>query len=53
MKVAIIGYGHVGKATHHLFNNALLYDVIKRDAGKWATKEEVNNWETHVFVGVV
>ena len=42
MKIAIIGYGHVGKAMHHLFPNALLYDVIKNDDIKWATKDEVN-----------
>ena len=29
MKVGIVGYGHVGKAMHNLFKDAVLYDKYK------------------------
>lgn len=40
MKVSIVGYGHVGKAMHALFQEAYIYDI---DTG---TKEEVNHCDT-------
>ncbi|MBO6073016.1 hypothetical protein J6P59_05360 [bacterium] len=42
MKVAIIGYGHVGKAMHNLFKGALLYDVKAMEKVKLASKQEIN-----------
>lgn len=39
MKVAIIGYGWVGKAMKELFPDAWIYDIVHPE---WATKEEVN-----------
>ena len=43
MKVAIIGYGYVGKAYHKIFKEAVLYDPYNSDSGFGsATKEQVN-----------
>ena len=39
-KVAIIGYGYVGKAMHKIFPDALLYDLMA-DV-KFATREQIN-----------
>ena len=30
MKIGIIGYGHVGKAMHQLFQDAKIYDKYKK-----------------------
>lgn len=43
MKVAIIGYGHVGKAMHNLFKDALIYDVKQMEGIKLASKQEIND----------
>lgn len=43
-KVAIIGYGYVGKAYHKVFPDALIYDNRGTHANEppWATKEQIN-----------
>lgn len=46
MKIGIVGYGHVGKAMHELFRNAIIYDI-----NGTGSKEEINQCET-VFVCV-
>ena len=47
MKIGIIGYGHVGKAMHKIFKNAIIYDInLKKD-----TKEEINNSDV-IFICV-
>lgn len=40
-KVAIVGYGHVGKAYHNVFPEAIIYDPYQPE-GKDTTKEQVN-----------
>lgn len=47
MKIGIVGYGHVGKAMHGLFKNAILYDKCLHIG----SKEEINSCDT-VFVCV-
>jgi UDPglucose 6-dehydrogenase len=47
MKIGIIGYGHVGKAMHKLFTNAVIYD-LKEFSNE---KEKINECEA-VFVCV-
>ena len=42
MKVAIIGYGVVGRAYHKVFPEAIIYDPFVKE-GKSTTKEDVNN----------
>lgn len=49
MKVAIIGYGFVGKAMHKLFPAAKIYDPGFKDVS--STKEEINECEA-VFICV-
>jgi len=39
MKIGIIGYGHVGKAMHKLFTNAVIYDPKEFPDGKEKTNE--------------
>jgi len=46
MKIGIVGYGHVGKAMHELFRNAIIYDI-----NGIGSKEEINQCDT-VFVCV-
>lgn len=43
-KVAIIGYGYVGKAMHKIFPDALLYDTKARVDGEdiFTTQEQIN-----------
>jgi len=41
MKIAIIGYGYVGRAYHKIFKDAIIYDPFVKDL-KTASKEEVN-----------
>ena len=45
-KVAIIGYGYVGKAMHKIFPDALLYDIalspLVGNGMEYATKEQIN-----------
>ena len=43
MKVAIIGYGHVGKAMHNLFKDAMIYDIKQMEGIKFASKQEIND----------
>lgn len=38
MKIGIVGYGHVGSAMHHLFNDAIIYDKYK----ELGSKTEIN-----------
>ena len=38
MKIGIVGYGHVGKAMHELFTNAVIYDKFLNIG----TQEEIN-----------
>ncbi len=47
MKIGIVGYGHVGKAMHKLFANAVIYDTN----GRADTKDEINTCDA-VFVCV-
>jgi len=46
MKIGIVGYGHVGKAMHELFKNAIIYDI-----NGIGSKEEINKCDA-VFVCV-
>jgi len=46
MKIGIVGYGHVGKAMHELFKNAIIYDI-----NGIGSKEEINLCDV-VFVCV-
>ena len=39
MKIGIIGYGHVGKAMHELFTNAIIYDNYKNIGSKQQINE--------------
>ncbi len=41
MKIAIIGYGYVGRAYHKIFKDAIIYDPFVKDV-QTASKEEVN-----------
>ena len=47
MKIGIVGYGHVGKAMHGLFKDAIIYDKCLHIG----SKEEINSCDT-VFVCV-
>ena len=47
MKTGIIGYGHVGKAMHELFTDAVIYD----EPLAIGSMEEINKCEA-VFVFV-
>lgn len=48
IKVAIIGYGYVGKAYHKVFPEALVYDPFTKDI-KSSSKEEVNKCELAII----
>ncbi|KKL60079.1 hypothetical protein LCGC14_2208950 [marine sediment metagenome] len=40
MKVAIVGFGYVGKAMRKLFDDVIIYDVTDKEV--WASKDAVN-----------
>ena len=48
-KVAIIGYGYVGKAMHKIFPDAQIYDVTTPNGLPWATKEQVNECDLAII----
>lgn len=47
MKTGIVGYGHVGKAMHAMFKDAIIYDKF----ANLGTREEINSCDA-VFVCV-
>ncbi len=46
-KVAIVGFGYVGKAMRNLFDNVIIYDITSEEF--WASKDAVNKCD----VGIV
>lgn len=48
-KVAIIGYGYVGKGMHKIFPDALLYDVQPNIIKAWSTREEINQCDLAII----
>ena len=51
MKIGIIGYGHVGKAMHKLFSNALIHDKYQKLTNS-VTIAEINHHCDTVFICV-